>query len=122
MQPGSGPQDYTRQLAAKSAELRQRAEALQAELARIVASVTSPDRTVTVTVGAGGVMRGIAIEQAGLRATPTQWSSAVMRAYAEACRRVGEQAAELVERHTPGSPAVAMMRAAVPPEDEEQRS
>lgn len=120
MQPGSDPQAFTRQLAEKSADLRRRAEQLQAELARISESVTSADRTVTVTVGAGGIMRALEVEPAGLRATPSQWSTAVMRAYAEGCRRVGLQAAELVERHTPGSPAVAMMRAAVPPEDQEQ--
>jgi hypothetical protein len=43
-----------------------------------------------------------------------------MRAYAQGCRLVGERAAALVEQHTPGTPAVALMREAVPPPEEEQ--
>ena len=68
-----------------------------------------------MTVGAGGILRSITVESAGLRATPTQWADAVMRAYATACRVVGERAAALVERHTPGTPAAELMREAVPP-------
>jgi hypothetical protein len=102
-------------------DLRQRAEALRTELAEISESVTSPDRAVTVTVGAGGIMRAIKIEPAGQRATPMQWSDAVMRAYAQGCRLVGERAAALVERHTPGTPAVALMREAVPPPPEAEQ-
>lgn len=119
MQPGLDPRSITRDIEARSAELRQRAMAIQAELARLQESVTSPDRIVTVTVGAGGVMRGIKVEPTGLRATPTQWADAVMKAYAQGCRIVGERAAELMERHTPGSPVVAMMRDALPPEPDE---
>jgi hypothetical protein len=102
-------------------DFRQRAEALRAELAKISESVTAPDRTVTVTVGAGGIMRGIKVETAGQRATPTQWADAVMRAYANGCRLVGERAAALVEQHTPGTPAVQLMREAVPPPPEAEQ-
>jgi hypothetical protein len=100
-------------------DLRQRAELLRAELAAISEKVTSPDRLVTVTVGAGGVLHGITIESAGQRANPSQWADAVMRAYAQGCRVVGERAAALVERHTPGTPAVRLMREAVPPPEGE---
>lgn len=124
MQPGIDPRRLTKDMEARSAELRRRAEALQVQLAEISESVTSPDRVVTVTVGAGGVMRRIQIESAGQRATPTQWADAVMKAYAKGCRLVGERAAELLEEHTPGSPVVALMRDAVPPppaDEEENR-
>ena len=118
MQPGLDPQSFTRDLEARSADLRRRAEALQAQLAKITESVTSADRMVTVTVGAGGIMRDITIESAGLRATPTQWSDAVLKAYAQGCRLVGERAADLMQQHTPGSPVVELMREAVPPAPE----
>jgi DNA-binding protein YbaB len=110
--------ELTDQLRARAAQLRERAEALRADLAKVSESVTSPDRLVTVTVGAGGVMRGIKVEPDGQRATPTQWADAVMRAYAQGCRIVGEKAAALVEQHTPGTPAADLMRAAVPPPPE----
>jgi DNA-binding protein YbaB len=110
--------EFTDQLRARSAELRRRAEALRADLAKVSESVTSPDRLVTVTVGAGGVMREIKVESAGQRANPTQWADAVMRAYAQGCRVVGEKAAALVEQHTPGTPAAQLMREAVPPPPE----
>lgn len=115
MQADFDPASMTDQLRARSAELRQRAEALRAELATVSETVTSPDRRVTVTVGAGGILRSIRVESAGQRATPTQWAEAVMRAYATGCRVVGERAAALVERHTPGTPAAELMREAVPP-------
>jgi hypothetical protein len=46
-------------------DLRQPAKPLRVELAAISEKVTSPDRFVTVTVGAGGVLHGIKIEPAG---------------------------------------------------------
>jgi DNA-binding protein YbaB len=120
VQPGLDPQSFGAHMREKSLQLRARAEALRTELAAVSETVTSPDRLVTVTVGAGGVLRGIAIEPAGLRATPSQWSAAVMRAYGQGCRAVGERAAELVESHTPGSPAATMMREALPPEVDDE--
>lgn len=110
------PSGILRTLQERSAELRTRAEALQRELAAIEVAVTAPDRSVTVTVGAGGVLRGIAVDPRGARATPARWSQAVMRAYAQACREVGERAAALVQQHSPGSPAVQLMRDAIPPD------
>jgi DNA-binding protein YbaB len=116
------PSALLRDIAARSHDVRRRAEALQAELRTLEESVTSPDRLVTVTVGAGGVMRAVQVEASGMRATPTQWSDAVMRAYGEGCRRVGLRAAEIVQQHTPGSPAAQLMRDAVPPADGEEQS
>lgn len=121
MEGGVDPGSFAERLRVQSAQLRQRAEVLQAELAKISESVTSPDRLVTVTVGAGGVMRSIKIESAGMRATPSQWSDAVMRAYAQGCRIVGERAAALVEQHAPGTPAVELMREAIPPAPDEEQ-
>jgi DNA-binding protein YbaB len=114
-QPLGDPGILLREITEKSKQLREQAEAMRAELADVLVSVTSPDRAVSVTVGAGGIMRGIKVESGGLRATPTQLTDAVMRAYGEACRQAGQRSADIVERYTPNSPAVAMMRDSVPP-------
>jgi YbaB/EbfC DNA-binding family protein len=119
VEPGSDPLDMLRSLQARSAQLRERAEALQAELAKISESVTSPDRRVTVTVGAGGIMRGLRVEPGGAPPNPSQWAAAVMKAYQQGCRLVGERAGDLMEKHTPGSPAVQLMREAIPPDPDD---
>jgi DNA-binding protein YbaB len=119
VEPGQDPLAGIRGLQARSAQLRERAEVLQVELAKISESVTSPDRIVTVTVGAGGIMRAVRVEPAGSRANPTHWAASVMKAYQQGCRLVGEQASELMQRHAPGSPAVQMMRDAIPPDPDE---
>ena len=116
MRPGADPREIVRGIQERSADLRHRAEALQRQLAALEVAVTAPDRSVTVTVGAGGILRSIAVEPSGTRAAPAQWSQAVMQAYAQACRAVAERAADLVQQHTPGSPAVRLMRDAIPPD------
>lgn len=114
-QPLGDPGILLREITEKSKQMRERAEAMRAELAEVLVSVTSPDRLVSVTVGAGGIMRRIAVEPAGQRATAQQVAAAVMKAYGEACRQAGQRSADIVERFTPNSPAVAMMRDSVPP-------
>ncbi|MGI8678410.1 MAG: YbaB/EbfC family nucleoid-associated protein [Jatrophihabitans sp.] len=115
MDPAAATHDYLRGMNERGAELRARAERMQAELAEIVEDVRSRDDLVTVTVGAGGIMRGLVVSHAGARGEPARLSRSIMSAYAEGCRRVGERAAAVVARDAPTSPAVAMMRDAVPP-------
>jgi DNA-binding protein YbaB len=115
----SGPDPFLRNLSMRSSQLRERAEQMQAELAKITETVKSRDGNASVTVGAGGIMRGLAIEPAGTRAKPEQLSRSIMIAYQQACRRAAEQGAEIMQRHAPGSPAVTMMREAIPPDPEE---
>jgi DNA-binding protein YbaB len=109
--PGSVIQGITKE----SKRLRERAEAMQTELAELREDVMSRDHVVTVTVGAGGIMRGINIEADGQAARPHEVAAAVMSAYGEGCRRVGEKAAEIVARFTPNSPLVTFMHDSVPP-------
>lgn len=104
-----------RGLTQRTHELREQAEAMRAELAEVQEQVTSRDRFVTVTVGAGGILRGIRVEGGGQRASAQQIATAVLSAYGEGCRRAGERAAAIVERTMPGTPAVTLMREAVPP-------
>lgn len=107
------------ELLAKAQQMRARAEVLKVELAEVKAVVTSSDEVATVEVGAGGILRAIRVGSQGRAAGPELWAKAVMSAYAKACREVGEQAAALVDRQLPGSPAAEMMREALPPEPPE---
>lgn len=121
MRPGSEPSAMLADLTERSHEFRRRAEELQVQIAEISESVTSEDRRVTVTVGAGGVMHSIRVEPDGNTATANQLVTSVMRAYRKGCTRAGERSADLVERNTPGSPVADFMRAAVPPEPDEDQ-
>lgn len=117
MEPASTTNEFLRGINARAGELRARAEQAQAALAEILMEVRSRDGLATVTVGAGGIMRGLTVS--GTRAAPEQLSGSIMAAYQEGCRRAAQQAADIMERHAPGSPAVAMMRDAVPPDPDE---
>jgi DNA-binding protein YbaB len=103
-------------LTRRSHELRERAEQSQAELAAILESVRSGDGLATVTVGAGGILRNLELATGATRADASTLSRSIMTAYQDGCRRAGERAAEIIERLAPGSPAVAMMREAIPPD------
>lgn len=118
-QPLGDPSILLREVTEKSKKLREQAEAMRAELADVLEKVTSRDRAVTVTVGAGGIMRGITVESGGHRSSPQHLVDSIMKAYGEASRRAGEKAADIVARYTPNSPAVAMMRNSVPPGEDE---
>lgn len=116
---GSGSDVFLRNLNVRSSQLRERAEQMQAELEAILETVQSADGSATVTVGSGGIMRDIAVGAASSRVTPQQLNRAIMTAYQQACRLAAEKAADIMERYAPGSPAVAMMRDAIPPDPEE---
>jgi DNA-binding protein YbaB len=120
VEPGTGADALLARLRVTSAKLAERAEVAQAELAAVKAVVRSRDGVATVTVGAGGVMRGLQLTTNGARASDAQVSRSVMTAYQQGCRQVAEQAAAIMARHAPGSPAVAMMRDAIPPDPDEE--
>ena len=123
MQPGdagnaeTAAQAALREFNARSSELRDRALRMQGELAALSETVRSGDGLATVTVGAGGIMRDLRIG-GGSAANPERIRQAVMSAYQQGCRAIGQKAADITERFAPGSPAVAMMRDAVPPDPE----
>lgn len=115
---GLGTDAFLHNLTARSGELRARAEQMQTELAAILETARSRDGLASVTVGAGGIMRNLVVEPAGSRATPQQLAASIMVAYQQGCRAAAEKAAAIMQRHAPGSPAVAMMRDAIPPDPE----
>lgn len=119
MEPGStDPRRFLEGVLQRTGDLRERAELMQAELAAITETVSSRDDLAAVTVGAGGIMRGLTITAGGTRVPPDQLARSIMTAYQSGCRSVAEQAAAVMQRHAPGSPAVTMMRDAVPPDPE----
>ena len=121
MQPVDPARSALDQLQERTSELRVRAEQMQTELAAVSETVESGDGIATVTVGAGGILRDLRIG-GGSAATPERIRAAIMSAYGQGCRSVGRRAADITERFAPGSPAVAMMRAAVPPDPEQDES
>lgn len=110
-----------RDFLALTGAFRERAERMQTELMAVLETVRSSDGLATVTVGAGGIMRDVRIT-GGSVANPERVRRAILSAYQQGCRAVGERAAEITQRYAPGSPAVEMMRDAIPPdpEDDEQ--
>lgn len=119
MQPRDIAQASLRELGEQASMLRQRAEQMQAELMAVSETVESRDGIATVTVGAGGIMRDVHIG-GGSAATPERVRQSIMSAYQQGCRVVGEKAADITERYAPGSPAVAMMRDAIPPDPDSE--
>ncbi|MEO6887266.1 MAG: YbaB/EbfC family nucleoid-associated protein [Jatrophihabitantaceae bacterium] len=113
---GLGTDAFLRNLNARSGELRARAEQMQVELSAVLETARARNGFATVTVGAGGIMRSLVIEPASAHATPAELAGGIMTAYQQGCRLAAEKAAEIVQRHAPGSPAVDMMRAAIPPD------
>lgn len=115
MDPQSTVGDPLHRINVMSEQLRERAMQMQRELEAVKEVVESRDGIATVTVGAGGILRDLRIG-GGSGATPEHIRTAIMSAYQQGCRAVGEKAADITERFAPGSPAVAMMREAIPPD------
>jgi hypothetical protein len=114
----SAAEQFLRDVNRRSGDLRVRAEIVQAELAAILETGRTKDGLATVTVGAGGIMRDVSVQLSG-SITPALVNRAIMRAYQEGCRLAAQRATDIMARHAPGSPAVAMMRDAIPPDPED---
>jgi len=102
-------------------QLRERAERVRAELAATRATTQSSDGSVSLTVGAGGVLLAIEFTASAKSTSNHQLAISVMSAYRAACRQAAERSVEVVsEMVGPDSPTLALMRDAVPPEDEDE--
>lgn len=101
----------------RAEEMAARAKAAGAQLAALTVSATSYDEEVTVTVGSGGILKGIVAGRAAAGLAPDQLCAAIMQAYAVASRRASEQASEVmasaIGRDTE---SMRLLRAAMPPE------
>ncbi|WDZ83743.1 YbaB/EbfC family nucleoid-associated protein [Micromonospora cathayae] len=85
---------------------------LQERMREITASVTSPRREVTVTVGQNGVLTGIAFPTGAYRRmTPVELQAAILQTYAEAKEQVMDRAADIIAPLLPeGMNAARMVR------------
>jgi DNA-binding protein YbaB len=85
------PDELLRQLDPGLAELKERAERAQQELATANASSVSPDRSITVTVGPGGNLTGLTIADRAMRQDPARLAAQIMSLAGQAQRKAGEQ-------------------------------
>jgi DNA-binding protein YbaB len=114
-------QDRIRQLNQQVTAMADQAREAAGQLNQIAVTVTSRNRAVTVTVGSGGVLKSIKPGPAGNDVSAAHLCTAVMEAYAKASRQAAEEASALMERVTGRDTQVMqMMRAAMPPDPEEQ--
>jgi DNA-binding protein YbaB len=114
-------EQYLEQQAQRYAKMREDAERVKQQLADSTATVTSPNGAVTVTVGSGGVMRSLRFGPRAEGLPLAQLSSSIMAAYGKACRHAAEQGVEIVsELVGPDSPTLQLMRAAIPPDPDQE--
>jgi DNA-binding protein YbaB len=105
------------------AAMRERAEQVQRDLAGTDATVSSQDQSVTITVGAGGIMKSLRFGPRADRLPMATLASTIMTTYTHACRDVAGQAADLVESLTGGtSTTSALMREAIPADPDDDGS
>jgi DNA-binding protein YbaB len=106
---------------ARFAALRERGERVKAELAATEATASDGTGAVTVTVGAGGVMRSVRFAESARKLPMDKLSSQLMHAYLQACRAAAEQSVAIMsELVGPDSPSLQLMRDAIPPAPEEE--
>ena len=114
-------EQYLEQQAQRYAKMREDAERVKQQLAESTATVTSPNGSVTVTVGSGGVMRSLRFGQRAEGLPLAQLSASIVAAYGKACRQAAEQGVEIVsELVGPDSPTLQLMRNAIPPDPDQE--
>ncbi|MGE3286056.1 MAG: YbaB/EbfC family nucleoid-associated protein [Pseudonocardia sp.] len=77
-------------------EIGRQARDAQERIGAVTANVTSPDGSVTVTVGAGGALSGLVIHEAAQRLSRIQLAEAVVASVARARAEAGRAAADAV--------------------------
>ncbi|WP_165964433.1 YbaB/EbfC family nucleoid-associated protein [Actinomadura sp. KC216] len=85
------------------------------EIRHLSASVTSQDRTVTVTVGPGGAVQDIELQQQALRLGPEQLAKTLITVIRKATAEVNQEMAGLVQPIAPpGVDVIDMVNAHLP--------
>lgn len=115
--PGTGA-DLPPQLAdqlAQLRDLRRRGEQVRQDLAATAATVRSRSGAVTLTVGAGGVLREVRLGDATRGMAPAALAAEIMSAYRLGARQAAERSAEIMSTLVgPCSPTLQLLRDAVP--------
>lgn len=124
-QPPSGAQDplsglagdAMRQMLERTNELARRAQEAGERIAALSVTESSRNRAVTVTAGAGGILKDVRPGPAASGMSATQLCAAVLEAYARASRHAAVEASELMAEATGrDTKAMQLMRAALPPD------
>ncbi|KAA9150955.1 YbaB/EbfC family nucleoid-associated protein, partial [Amycolatopsis acidicola] len=106
---------------AEMAELKAKAERIQESVRAATATVSSPDGSVTVTVGAGGVVTGLEFGKRAYDRRPAALSALVLQLLGKAQQQIGAQVAEafggLVGEN---SAAMEVLQEYLPEEDDEE--
>lgn len=96
-------------------ELRERGEQVRAQLAAAQATARSTSGSVTVTVGAGGVLHQVHLNEPARKLPLGKLSEDIMAAYRAAAREVAEQGVEIMSTLVgPNSPTLQLLRDAAP--------
>ena len=104
-------------------ELRERGEHVRTQLATAQATARSTSGSVTVTVGAGGVLHQVQLNEPARKLPLGKLSEDIMAAYRAAAREVAEQGVEIMSALVgPDSPTLQLLRDAAPvdPADAQQ--
>jgi DNA-binding protein YbaB len=117
--PGDGDA-YAEEQSARFARIREQAEQARAQLAENTVTRSDSEGVVTVVVGAAGVMQSIRFGARANQLQPAQLSSVVMRTYGQACQEAAARSQQIVGQLVgPDSPTLQLMRAAVPPDPDD---
>ena len=107
----------------KFRELRERGERVREQLAATEATVRSASGAVSVTVGAGGVLRALELGENSRTLAPAKLSQEIMRAYTQAGRQAAERSVSIMsELVGADSPTLQLLRDAIPPDPEAERN
>lgn len=111
--------DWLADLQRQGQEMQQRSEQLQADMAELSESASSPDGSVQVTVGGNGALRDLQIGPQAMSKTGPQLAAEVMRLSATAQSAAAKRVMSMVEPLA-GADAMEAMRSYLPPELEDE--
>lgn len=115
-----GLREFQQRQNERLAAIAERGRQARSELAATEFVERSADGAVTVTVGAGGVMRDISFGPKAAGLPPTQLRASIMKAYQAGCRKSAERSSEILRRIADvDTPAGQMLRDAVPTFEDE---
>ncbi|MFD5827351.1 YbaB/EbfC family nucleoid-associated protein [Lentzea sp. NPDC060358] len=122
-EPGAGQQrldDYLRRVT----EIGQRAEETQAQLKALRADVSSPDRSVAVTMAPGGRLEKLSLTPAAMRMSHDQLAALITETVGRGQAAVARQVETTMQPLIGGTPAMDFLRdqvtAAQQPEETEE--
>ena len=105
-------------LDAQISRLREQAEKVQERITTATATVSSPDESVTVTVGAGGAVTDVRFGNRAYQRPPQQLASVLMQVIGKAQRKVSaEVSTAFAGLVGPDSTAMSVLNQFQPPEE-----